>query len=233
MSAIIEFKNIVKSYGVNENRTFALRGASFTVDKGEFVVILGPSGSGKSTILNLIGGMGRADCGEIVVGEKNIANYGDKELSEYRADNIGFVFQFYNLIPTLTVRENVALVKEVSKNYAGADRVLGEVGLSAHKNKFPSQLSGGEQQRAAIARALVKNPPLLLCDEPTGALDSGTGIVILSLLQNMSGEGRTVIVVTHNSALADAADKVIRVKDGRIESVSANEKPLTVEEVNW
>ena len=233
MPNIIEFKNATKSYGTKDNRTYALHGVSFAVKKGEFVVILGPSGAGKSTILNLLGGMDRADSGEIIIDGKNIEKYDDKTLSQYRADNIGFIFQFYNLIPTLTVYENIALIKEVAHDFKGADAVLAEVELAAHKNKFPSQLSGGEQQRVSIARALVKNPLLLLCDEPTGALDSGTGVVILSLLQQMARSGRTVVIVTHNAALADAADKVIKVKNGRIADIIENEKPLRVEEVVW
>lgn len=234
MKNIIEFKNVTKEYDLGEKKLLAVDKISFTIDEGEFVVILGPSGAGKSTVLNLLGGMDFASSGEIIINGKNITNYKDEKLTEYRADNVGFVFQFYNLIPTLTALENVALTKEVVKDSLDPVKVLTSVGLGDHLNKFPSQLSGGEQQRVSIARAICKNPTMLLCDEPTGALDSETGIVILSLLQQMSRENKkTVIIVSHNSALAQAADKVIRIKNGKVRDIIINESPLAVSEVNW
>lgn len=234
MGKIIEFKNVTKAYGEGQHTLLAADNISFTIDEGEFVVILGPSGAGKSTLLNLLGGMDHATKGEILVKGKNIVGYKDDELTDYRAENVGFVFQFYNLIPTLTTYENVALIKSVVKNSLDAGEILESVGLGDHFDQFPSQLSGGEQQRVSIARAICKNPAMLLCDEPTGALDSETGVVILSLLQQMSHERKkTVIIVTHNAALAQAADKVIRIKNGRIKDISINGSPLPVSEVNW
>lgn len=234
MGKIIEFKKVTKAYGEGEHTLLAADNISFTIDEGEFVVILGPSGAGKSTLLNLLGGMDHATKGEILVKDKNIVGYKDDELTDYRAENVGFVFQFYNLIPTLTTYENVALIKSVVKNSLDAGEILESVGLGDHFDQFPSQLSGGEQQRVSIARAICKNPTMLLCDEPTGALDSETGVVILSLLQQMSHERKkTVIIVTHNAALAQAADKVIRIKNGKIKDISINESPLPVSEVNW
>lgn len=234
MKTIVEFRNVVKAYGTGEHRLLAVDGISFAIDEGEFVVILGPSGAGKSTLLNLLGGMDFATSGEIVIGGQNIVGYNDDKLTEYRAENVGFVFQFYNLIPTLTALENVALTKSVVKNALDARDILESVGLGDHFNQFPSQLSGGEQQRVSIARAICKNPAMLLCDEPTGALDSETGVVILSLLQQMSRErNKTVIIVTHNASLAQAADKVIKIKNGIIREIIQNEAPLAVSEVNW
>lgn len=234
MKNIIEFKEVTKEYKIGEKKFLAVDKINFTIAEGEFVVILGPSGAGKSTILNLLGGMDFATSGEIIINEKNITKYKDEKLTEYRADNVGFVFQFYNLIPTLTAFENVALTKDVVKNALDAAEVLASVGLSDHLNKFPSQLSGGEQQRVSIARAICKNPMMLLCDEPTGALDTETGVVILSMLQQMSKEkNKTVIIVTHNSVLAQAADKVIRIKNGKVKDITINESPLAVSEVNW
>lgn len=234
MEKIIEFKNVTKAYGGGEHTLLAADDINFSINEGEFVVILGPSGAGKSTLLNLLGGMDYATKGEILVNGKNIAGYTDDELTEYRAENVGFVFQFYNLIPTLTVYENVALIKSVVKDSLDAGEILKSVGLSDHFDQFPSQLSGGEQQRVSIARAVCKNPTMLLCDEPTGALDSETGIVILSLLQKMSHEkNKTVIIVTHNAALAQAADKIIRIKNGKIKDIAVNKSPLPVSEVNW
>lgn len=234
MKNLVEFKNVTRAYGEGEHQLLAVNNISFTIDEGEFVVILGPSGAGKSTLLNLLGGMDYATNGEILIDGKNIVGYSDDKLTEYRAQNVGFVFQFYNLIPTLTVLENVVLIKNVVKNAFSAKEMLESVGLGDHLNQFPSQLSGGEQQRVSIARAICKNPKMLLCDEPTGALDSETGVVILSLLQKMSHEkNKTVIIVTHNAALAQAADKVIRVKNGKIKEVVLNESPLAVSEVNW
>lgn len=234
MRSIIEFKDVSKSYDLGEKELFAANKVNFTFDEGEFVVILGPSGAGKSTILNLLGGMDFATSGDIIINGENITNYNDDKLTEYRAENVGFVFQFYNLIPTLTALENVALTKNIVKKPLNPEEVLSSVGLGEHINKFPSQLSGGEQQRVSIARAICKNPTMLLCDEPTGALDSETGVVILSLLQQMSREkSKTVIIVTHNSALAQAADKVIKIKNGKIKDIIKNENPLAVSEVNW
>ncbi len=234
MNNLIQFKNVSKEYSLGEKKFLAVDQINFTIDEGEFVVILGPSGAGKSTVLNLLGGMDFATSGEIIINEKNITHYKDEKLTEYRAENVGFVFQFYNLIPTLTALENVTLTKEVSKNSLDAAEVLTSVGLDDHFNKFPSQLSGGEQQRVSIARAVCKNPTMLLCDEPTGALDSETGVVILSMLQQMSREkNKTVIIVTHNSALAQAADKVIRIKNGKVRDITVNEAPQLVSEVNW
>ncbi|MDR3262757.1 MAG: ABC transporter ATP-binding protein [Clostridiales bacterium] len=233
MAMTVEFKNVSKRYGAGESETFALNDVSFGIEKGEFVVILGPSGAGKSTLLNLLGGTDSPTSGEITVDGERIESYDEKRLTRFRADKIGFVFQFYSLIPTLTVYENVALVKEIMSDAADIDGVLGEVGLDIHRNKFPSQLSGGEQQRVSIARAVVKNPKLLLCDEPTGALDTVTGVKILSLLQETARKGHTVLIVTHNAALKDAADRVIYVKNGRIGEIVKNDNPISVEEVSW
>lgn len=234
MKHFVEFKNVTKAYGQGEHRLLAADEISFVIDEGEFVVVLGPSGAGKSTLLNLLGGMDYATSGDILIDGENIVGYSDDQLTDYRAKNVGFVFQFYNLIPTLTVYENVALIKSVVKDALDAKEVLDSVELGDHLNQFPAQLSGGEQQRVSIARAICKNPKLMLCDEPTGALDSGTGVVILSLLQKMSREKhKTVIIVTHNSALAQAADKVIKIKNGKIKEVVRNQTPLAVSEVNW
>jgi len=234
MKNVIEFINVTKEYALGEKKQLAVDNISFEIGESEFVVLLGPSGAGKSTVLNLLGGMDFATSGEIIINGKNIANYNDEQLTEYRAENVGFVFQFYNLIPTLTALENVALTKDVVKSSLDATEVLTSVGLGEHLNKFPSQLSGGEQQRVSIARAICKNPTMLLCDEPTGALDSETGVVILSLLQQMSKENnKTVIIVTHNAALAQAADKVIRIKNGKVRDIILNASPAAISEVNW
>jgi putative ABC transport system ATP-binding protein len=234
MKADIVFKGVTRAYGMGEHTLKALDNISFTINKGEFVVILGPSGAGKSTLLNLLGGMDFATSGEISVGGKNIAQLKDDAMTEYRAENVGFVFQFYNLIPTLTALENIALTKKLVKNPMDAKAVLSMVGLLSHANQFPAQLSGGEQQRVSIARAVAKNPGLLLCDEPTGALDSETGVEILEMLQTMSREhGKTVIIVTHNATLASTADRVIRLKNGRITQITENPSPLPIREVSW
>ncbi len=231
---MIEFRNVTKEYDMGQSKLLAVDSINFTIKEGEFVVILGPSGAGKSTLLNLLGGMDFASSGDIIINGKNITKYSDDELTEYRASNVGFVFQFYNLIPSLTALENVALTKEITKNSMDAAKVLETVGLKEHLNQFPSQLSGGEQQRVSIARAVCKNPVMLLCDEPTGALDSETGVVILSLLQKLCRENnKTVIIVSHNAILADTADKVIRIKNGRITEVTRNDTPKDVSEVNW
>jgi len=234
MKDIISFKNVTKEYDLGEKKLLAANDVTFSINEGEFVVVLGPSGAGKSTILNLLGGMDFASSGEIMVNGQKITAYNDNQLTEYRAANVGFVFQFYNLIPTLTAYENVALTKEIVKTPLDVNEVLESVGLKNHMNKFPSQLSGGEQQRVSIARALCKNPTMLLCDEPTGALDSETGVVILSLLQQMTRQkNKTVIIVTHNTVLAQAADKVIKVKNGKIKEIIVNENPVPISEVNW
>ena len=207
-----------------------------SINKGEFVVILGPSGAGKSTLLNLIGGMDSPTKGSIKIDGEEISKYNDSKLSDYRAENIGFIFQFYNILPTLTVLENVDLVKEIVKNGTDSKEAIKAVGLEKHMNKFPNQLSGGEQQRVSIARAIAKDPKLLLCDEPTGALDSKTGVEVLKLLKKQcdgNSGANTVIIVTHNSLFAEIADTVIHVKNGKIESVVANENPKKIDEVKW
>ena len=233
MAAIV-FDQVSKEYDVGGKKLAAANAVSFTINQGEFAVILGPSGAGKSTVLNLLGGMDYASSGQIIINGRNITGYNGEQLADYRARYIGFVFQFYNLIPTLTALENVALIRDVAPSALDAAQVLQSVGLGEHLHKFPAQLSGGEQQRVSIARAIAKNPALLLCDEPTGALDSATGVVILGLLQHMSREqGKTVIIVTHNSALAQAADKVIQLKDGRVIAVTPNPSPLAINEVSW
>lgn len=231
---IIVAKDIVKEYIMGEIKVMAANGMSFEVKEGEFVVVLGPSGSGKSTVLNIIGGMDRATSGEIWVGGVNIAGISDKKLTLYRRKNIGFVFQFYNLLPNLTALENVELVERVSVDPLIGKNVMHDVGLGERLDNFPAQLSGGEQQRVAIARAIVKNPLLLLCDEPTGALDYKTGISILKLLHEINRKmKKTVIIITHNTPVAAMADKVIRVKSGEVESVERNENPLPAERIEW
>ncbi len=236
MKELIKLKNVVKTYSVGEKKFNALDKVSFSINKGEFVVILGPSGAGKSTLLNLLGGMDKVTSGTIQVGDKVISKYSDKELTNYRAEDVGFIFQFYNILPTLTVLENVQIVNDIVKKPKNAKKILREVELENHYNKFPNQLSGGEQQRVSIARAIAKDPVLLLCDEPTGALDSKTGAQVLKLLKKQcdanNGEN-TVIVVTHNSLIADVADRVIRLKNGKVENNVINKKPKNIEEVVW
>ncbi|MBQ5695670.1 MAG: ABC transporter ATP-binding protein [Clostridium sp.] len=212
----------------------ALGGVDFSVDKGEFIIIAGASGAGKSTILNILGGMDTVSSGKVIVDNNEISKYSQKDLITYRRDDIGFVFQFYNLVQNLTARENVELATQISKNPLNIDKVLDLVGLKDRKNNFPSQLSGGEQQRVAIARAIAKNPKLLLCDEPTGALDYNTGKAILKLLQDTCrNEGVTVIIITHNLALTPMGDKVIEVKNGKIKKITINENPVPVERIEW
>lgn len=232
--SMIELENVSRIYQTGKEKTYALKEASFSVDKGEFVVILGPSGAGKSTLLNILGGIDRADEGKVKVAGEDVDRMNEKQLSAYRAKRVGFVFQFYNLIPTLTVLENVALMKELKKDGFEAKAVLEKVGLKGQEKKFPGQLSGGEQQRVSIARAIAKNPDLLLCDEPTGALDSDTGCKVLSELKKLcKEEDRTTLIVTHNASLAKAADKVVQIKNGKIAAVTVNEHPVSVEEVDW
>ena len=234
MSTIIEFKNVDKVYKSGEHVLKAMDCVNFTIDEGEFVVILGPSGAGKSTLLNLLGGLDTVTSGEIVVKGSHVEKFSDDELTTYRANNVGFIFQFYNLIPNLTALENVELMKDIVDVDIDGLNVLDSVGLKAHANQFPAQLSGGEQQRVSIARAVAKQPTMLLCDEPTGALDSKTGVLILTLLQDMSNNnGTTVVIVTHNAILAEAADKVIRIKNGQIESIVVNENPKQVADLEW
>jgi putative ABC transport system ATP-binding protein len=231
---MIHFENVSKVYDQGEAQTAALRDASFEVADGSFVVVLGPSGAGKSTLLNLLGGMDDATSGAIIVDGHDICRFNEAELTRFRAQSVGFIFQFYNLIPTLTAFENVDLMRSVKRDCQPAAEVLERVGLGTHLNKFPSQLSGGEQQRVSIARALTKRPRLLLCDEPTGALDSDTGVHILKLLQEIArGRETTVVIVTHNAAIAEAADVVIRVRDGRIESATPVSTPRDISEVRW
>ena len=213
----VKLKNVTKIYQMGEVQIRAVDGIDFSIDKGEFVVVVGPSGAGKTTVLNILGGMDKASGGEVLVDGKDIAGYSQKQLTGYRRNDIGFVFQFYNLVPNLTALENVELALQISRNPLDAKTVMQEVGLGDRLNNFPAQLSGGEQQRVSIARALAKNPKLLLCDEPTGALDYQTGKAILKLLQDMCRErGMTVIVITHNSALTPMADRVIRIKNGKV-----------------
>ena len=236
MGEIITFENVKKSYNIGENTFNALDGVDFSIKKGEFVVILGPSGAGKSTLLNLIGGMDRPSSGKIIVDGKDISSYSENSLTKYRAENVGFIFQFYNILPTLTVLENVELINDIVKNHKDSKEILKEVGLGEHFNKFPNQLSGGEQQRVSIARAIAKDPLLLLCDEPTGALDSRTGVEILKLLKdqcNSNNGENTVIIVTHNSLIAEIADRVINLKNGKVEKIEVNENPKKISEVNW
>ena len=230
----IEFDDVKKIYKMGDVKIKALNGASFTIDKGEFAVIAGASGAGKSTILNLMGGMDTATTGKIIVDKENVSKFTAKRLTTYRRYDIGFVFQLYNLVQNLTVRENVELATQICKNPLDVVEVIEAVGLKERSSNFPAQLSGGEQQRVAIARALTKNPKLLLCDEPTGALDYNTGKQILKLLQDTCRErGVTVVVITHNLALTAMGDKVIKVKNGVVDSVTVNENPLPIEQIEW
>ena len=234
MSTIIEFKNVDKIYKTGDHILKAMDNVNFTIEEGEFVVILGPSGAGKSTLLNLLGGLDTVTSGQIIVNGHHVEEFNDNELTSYRAGNVGFIFQFYNLIPNLTAIENVELMKDIVDVDIDGLKVLDSVGLKSHANQFPAQLSGGEKQRVSIARAVAKQPTMLLCDEPTGALDSKTGVLILNLLQDMSNnKGTTVVIVTHNAILAEAADKVIRIKNGQIESIVINESPKKVADLEW
>ena len=234
MNCFITFEDVKKIYKVGDVEIPASNGVNFEVEKGEFVVIVGPSGAGKTTILNLLGGMDKATSGKIIVDGQDIAKYNEKQLTQYRRDDIGFVFQFYNLVQNLTALENIELASQISKNPLDVKMVLERVGLKDRMNNFPAQLSGGEQQRVAIARAIAKNPKLLLCDEPTGALDYQTGKSILGLLREMCDKySMTVVVITHNSALAPMADRVIRLKNGRVDSMKMNETPKSIAEIEW
>lgn len=231
---IVELNHISRIYHTGDRDIYALKDVSFSVEPGEFTAILGPSGAGKSTLLNILGGIDRVDSGTAEVAGKEITGLTEKELSSYRAGKVGFVFQFYNLIPTLTVKENVDLMRELKQEALPAAEVLKKVGLSGHEEKFPDQLSGGEQQRVSIARAIAKNPDILLCDEPTGALDSETGCMILEQLWKLCREDKkTVLIVTHNANIAKAADKVIRVRNGEVTGVEINTAPLRISEVEW
>ena len=232
--AYIEFKNVSKIYNVGETKIKALNKASFTIDKGQLVVILGPSGAGKTTCLNILGGMDSATEGKVIVDGKNITDYKDKELIMYRRHDIGFVFQFYNLVQNLTALENVELAVQLCTDHLNPKTILRKVGLSNRMDNFPSRLSGGEQQRVAIARAIAKNPKLLLCDEPTGALDYKTGKQILKLLEETARkEKMTVVIITHNSAIAPMADKIIKFKNGSASYIIINKNPISIDEIEW
>ena len=231
---IISLKNVSKIYGEKESLVKALDNTSFSIEKGELVVILGPSGAGKTTALNILGGMDKATSGTVTIDNKDITKFSNKELIKYRRTDIGFVFQFYNLVQNLTAKENVELATEICKKHLSPVKTLKAVGLENRLNNFPSQLSGGEQQRVAIARAVAKNPKILLADEPTGALDDETGKQILKVLENLSRKDKmTVIIITHNSAIAPIADKIIRFKNGKAESTTINKNPQKVEDINW
>lgn len=234
MSEFVSLRDVTKIYQMGEVEIRAVDGIDFEIEKGEFVVIVGPSGAGKTTVLNLLGGMDVATSGTIVVDGNDITKYNERQLTGYRRDDIGFVFQFYNLVPNLTAKENVELALQICKDPLDAQTVLQDVGLGHRLDNFPAQLSGGEQQRVSIARALAKNPKLLLCDEPTGALDYNTGKQILQLLQDMCREkGMTVIVITHNSALAPMADRLIKIKNGKVSSMEKNASPKSIAEIEW
>lgn len=234
LSKYIEFNNVKKIYKMGEVEIEALSGVDFSINKGEFVIVAGASGAGKSTILNILGGMDQPTYGSVIVDGKDISKYSSKELTTYRRYDIGFVFQFYNLVQNLTAIENIELATQISKNPFDISETLDAVGLKDRKNNFPAQLSGGEQQRVSIARALAKNPKLLLCDEPTGALDYNTGKAILKLLQDTSRKFKmTVVVITHNLAIAPMGDKVIKVRNGKVESITINENPTPIERIEW
>lgn len=231
---ILKADNLSKTYQMGEVLVHALQEAAFTIEDGEFVVILGPSGSGKSTLLNILGGMDEPTSGSLFVDGEDVTGYSEKKLTEYRRNKVGFVFQFYNLMPNLTAEENVELATEISPNPMNIDHIMTAVGLAERKSHFPSQLSGGEQQRVSIARAVAKNPSILLCDEPTGALDFSTGVAILALLQKVNREmKKTVILITHNSDIASMADRVIRMRSGKIIENEKNPNPAPIEQIAW
>ena len=234
MKDFVKMQDITKVYKMGEVEIRAADGINFSIDKGEFVVIVGPSGAGKTTVLNILGGMDTATSGTLLVDGEEITSYNSRKLTEYRREDIGFVFQFYNLVPNLTALENVELALQICRDPLDAKEVLEDVGLGDRLNNFPAQLSGGEQQRVSIARALAKNPKLLLCDEPTGALDYNTGKSILKLLQNMCRErGMTVIVITHNQAIAPMADRLIHIKNGQVSGMELNDHPTSIDEIEW
>ena len=231
---IVTFKDVTRTYVTGEHTQNALSDVDLELEEGRFVVILGPSGAGKSTFLNLLGGLDNPTSGQIVVDGTDISGLSSDELADYRASKVGFIFQSYNLIPTLTVLENVSLINEIAPDHLDAEKLLAEVGLDDHTHQFPHELSGGEQQRVSICRALAKNPKILLCDEPTGALDSETGVIVLKLLLKMAREyGKTIIIVTHNQNIAGMADVVIHIRSGRVTSVTEQPHPLSVDEVEW
>lgn len=229
----VALKNVSREYLVGEHEYKALNKVNLTINRGELVVILGPSGAGKSTLLNILGGMDSPTSGYIEVDGHDISKYSAKQLTKYRAEKVGFIFQFYNIMPTLTVEENVRLVEDVSTTDKSAIEILKSVGLGRHAKKFPNELSGGEQQRVSIARAVMKDPALLLCDEPTGALDSKTGVEVLKLLRQQADENTTVVIVTHNAQIAEIADHIIHLKNGEIEQDIINKKPKTIDEASW
>ena len=232
--AFIEFNNVIKEYQMGEVTIKALNNTNFKIEKGELVVIVGPSGAGKTTTLNILGGMDRLTKGKVTVDQKDISKLNNRELIKYRREDIGFVFQFYNLVQNLTAKENVELATQLCKDALDAEKILDKVGLKERKDNFPSQLSGGEQQRVAIARAIAKNPKLLLCDEPTGALDYKTGKQILKLLQDTCRkENMTVVIITHNTAIAPMADKIIHFKNGTAEKIEINNNPKSIENIEW
>ncbi len=234
MSYYVELKNVTKTYGTGDVEIRACDGIDFGIEKGEFAVIVGPSGAGKTTVLNIIGGMDSATSGSVVIDGKDIAGYSARQLADYRREDIGFIFQFYNLMQNLTALENVELALQICKHPLDAETVMEEVGLGKRRDNFPAQLSGGEQQRVAIARALAKDPKLLLCDEPTGALDYVTGKSILKLLQDTCRErGMTVVVITHNTAITPMADRVIHIKNGKVSRIVTNDAPVPVEQIEW
>ena len=234
MAHFVQFNDVTKTYRMGETSVDALRGMSFEIDEGELVVILGPSGAGKTTLLNLLGGMDTLTSGEITVAGVSLSKLNSRQLTLFRRHDVGFVFQFYNLMPNLTARENIELATEICKNAVSPDEALKLVGLTERAGNFPAQLSGGEQQRVSIARAVAKNPKILLCDEPTGALDYGTGKLVLKLLRDMcKEEKKTVIIVTHNSALKDMADRVVYIKNGKAEKIELNPSPKAVEDIEW
>jgi len=229
----ISLKGVRKSYQIGNQTYDALDNINLNISQGEFVVILGPSGAGKSTLLNLLGGMDRPTNGNITIGEQDISKYSDHQLTKFRAEKVGFIFQFYNIMPTLTVEENINLVKDITNTNKDAKQILESVGLKRHANKFPSELSGGEQQRVSIARAVMKNPAILLCDEPTGALDSKTGVEVLKLLRQQADSDTTVVVVTHNASIAEIADRVIHLRDGQVVKDETNQHPKSIDKVRW